>query len=94
MKQLFGARSRHSVWRKLWLLLAEAEKEVGVEGITDEALEQMRAHVTLTDEDFAVAAVEEKRRRHDVMAREFPLLSKLNNGREGSLERTRKRDRS
>ncbi|KAL1898187.1 adenylosuccinase ade13 [Sporothrix stenoceras] len=68
MKQLFSARSRHSVWRKLWLLLAEAEKEVGVEGITDEALEQMRAHVTLTDEDFAVAAIEEKRRRHDVMA--------------------------
>ncbi|CAK7240377.1 MAG: adenylosuccinase ade13 [Sporothrix thermara] len=68
MKQLFSARSRHSVWRKLWLLLAEAEKEVGVEGITDEALEQMRAHLTLTDDDFAVAAIEEKRRRHDVMA--------------------------
>ena len=68
MKQLFSARSRHSVWRKLWLLLAEAEKEVGVEGITDEALEQMRAHLTLTDDDFAVAAIEEKRRRHDVVS--------------------------
>ncbi|OAA56251.1 L-Aspartase-like protein [Niveomyces insectorum RCEF 264] len=68
MKQLFGARSRHSTWRKLWLMLAEAEQELGVEGITNEALEQMRAHLTLTDEDFAVAAVEEKRRRHDVMA--------------------------
>lgn len=68
MKQMFGARNRHSVWRKLWLLLAEAEKEVGVEGITDEALEQMRAHLTLTDEDFAIAAVEEKRRRHDVVS--------------------------
>lgn len=65
---MFSARNRHSVWRKLWLLLAEAEKEVGVEGITDEALEQMRAHLTLTDEDFAIAAVEEKRRRHDVVS--------------------------
>lgn len=68
MKELFSARSRHSVWRKLWLLLAEAEKEVGVDGITEEALVQMRAHLTLTDEDFAIAAVEEKRRRHDVVS--------------------------
>ncbi|CAK7200007.1 adenylosuccinase ade13 [Sporothrix eucalyptigena] len=74
MKQLFSARSRHSVWRKLWLLLAEAEKEVGVEGITDEALEQMRAHLTLTDDDFAVAAIEEKRRRHDVDNAELILM--------------------
>ncbi len=74
MKQLFGARSRHSVWRKLWLLLAEAEKEVGVDGITDEALEQMRTHLTLTDNDFAVAAVEEKRRRHDVVSSPFLVL--------------------
>lgn len=68
MKKLFGARSRHSVWRKLWYLLAQAEKEVGLEGISDEALAQMADHLILTDEDFAVAAVEEKKRRHDVMA--------------------------
>ncbi|KAF5522169.1 Adenylosuccinate lyase [Colletotrichum aenigma] len=68
MKTLFGARSRHSTWRKLWLFLAQAEKETGVEGITDEALKQMEEHLTVTDEDFQVAAVEEKRRRHDVMA--------------------------
>ncbi|KAK2729128.1 adenylosuccinate lyase [Colletotrichum kahawae] len=66
MKTLFGARSRHSTWRKLWLFLAQAEKETGVEGITDEALKQMEEHLTVTDEDFQVAAVEEKRRRHDV----------------------------
>ncbi|KAJ0339533.1 hypothetical protein COL26b_009389 [Colletotrichum chrysophilum] len=50
------------------LFLAQAEKETGVEGITDEALKQMEEHLTVTDEDFQVAAVEEKRRRHDVMA--------------------------
>jgi adenylosuccinate lyase len=68
MKELFGARSRHSIWRKLWLWLAQAEKEVGLEGISDEALSQMADHLVLTDEDFAIAAVEEKKRRHDVVS--------------------------
>ncbi|RYP36836.1 hypothetical protein DL767_003226 [Monosporascus sp. MG133] len=68
MSQLFSQRSRHSTWRKLWLSLAESEKELGIDTITDEALEQMRAHLTVTDEDFEVARIEEKSRRHDVMA--------------------------
>lgn len=68
MSHLFSKENRHSTWRKLWLYLAESEKELGVEGITDEALTQMREHLTLTEKDFAVAAVEEKLRRHDVMA--------------------------
>ena len=68
MKKLFGARSRHSVWRELWYLLAQAQKDIGLEGISDEALAQMAAHLTVTDEDFAVAAVEEKKRRHDVVS--------------------------
>lgn len=68
MSSLFSQRSRHSTWRQLWLYLAEAEKELGIETISDEALKQMREHLTVTDEDFEVARVEEKRRRHDVMA--------------------------
>ncbi|CAJ2509685.1 Uu.00g147110.m01.CDS01 [Anthostomella pinea] len=68
MSQLFSQRSRHSTWRQLWLYLAESEKELGIDTITDEALDQMRSHLTLTDNDFEVARVEEKRRRHDVMA--------------------------
>lgn len=36
--------------------------------ISDEAIEQMKAHLIIQDEEFAVAAEEEKRRRHDVMA--------------------------
>lgn len=64
MSKLFSQRSRHSTWRKLWLGLAESEKELGIENITDEALEQMRAHLTVTDEDFEIARVEEKSRRH------------------------------
>jgi len=68
MSKLFSQRCRHSTWRKLWLGLAESEKELGIDTITSEALEQMKAHLELTDEDFEVARVEEKRRRHDVMA--------------------------
>lgn len=68
MLTLFSSRTRASTWRKLWLFLAEAEKELGIEQITDEALEQMRANLTMTDEAFEVARVEEKIRRHDVMA--------------------------
>src|SRR4051812_48064052 len=68
MSRLYSQRSRHSQWRKLWLLLAESEKELGIDTITDEALEQMRQHLEVSDDDFEVARVEEKRRRHDVMA--------------------------
>ena len=68
MSHLFSQRSRYSTWRKLWLYLAQSEKELGIESITLEALEEMRAHVQVTDFDFETARTEEKRRRHDVMA--------------------------
>ena len=67
MLTLFSARTRASTWRKLWIWLAEAEKELGLD-ISDQAISQMRDAVVMTDEDFEIAAVEEKRRRHDVMA--------------------------
>lgn len=50
----------------MWL--AESEKGLGIENISDEALQQMRDHLVVSDSDFEVARVEEKRRRHDVMA--------------------------
>jgi adenylosuccinate lyase len=68
MSQLFSQRSRHSTWRKLWLFLAEAEKELGIETISENALQEMRENLMVTDADFGVAKVEEKKRRHDVMA--------------------------
>ncbi|KAI5465930.1 L-Aspartase-like protein [Mariannaea sp. PMI_226] len=68
MTQLFSQRSRHSIWRKLWLGLAEAEHELGIDVITPQALDEMRVHLTVTDEDFEAARIEEKIRRHDVMA--------------------------
>lgn len=68
MLNLFSARTRASTWRQLWTWLAESQKELGLEGISDEAIEQMKAAQVMTDEDFQTAAEEEKRRRHDVMA--------------------------
>jgi len=65
MQALFGQQHRIGLWRRLWLALAEAEREVGV-AIPDAALAEMRAH--LDDIDFARAAEFETRFRHDVMA--------------------------
>lgn len=65
---LFSVRNRIGTWRQLWLWLAEAEKDLGIQQITDEALAQMKAHLVPTDNDFDVARAEEKLRRHDVMA--------------------------
>jgi adenylosuccinate lyase len=65
MQLLWGEPHRIGLWRRLWLALAETERELGLP-IPDEALAQMRAHVD--DADLASAARYERRFRHDVMA--------------------------
>jgi len=65
MTELFSARRKFETWRLLWLWLAEEERRLGLP-IPDEAIGQMRAH--LSDVDFEAAAREEERIRHDVMA--------------------------
>jgi len=65
MLELWSPAVRHGLWRRLWLALAEAERELGVP-IPDEAIAQMRAH--LDDIDFDAVAAYERRFRHDVMA--------------------------
>ena len=67
MSSLFSNATRFSTWRELWLNLAIAEKELGLP-IPQEAIDQMKAHLTLDEEQMKLAAEEEKRRRHDVMA--------------------------
>ena len=52
MQTLWGEPHRIGLWRRLWLALAEAERELGL-AIPDEALAQMRAH--LDDVDLAAA---------------------------------------
>ncbi|KAK9459972.1 L-Aspartase-like protein [Lipomyces oligophaga] len=68
MSNLFSIRTRFSTWRKLWLNLAIAEKELGLTAVTDEAIEQLRAHVEITDEEIVAASEQEKIVRHDVMS--------------------------
>lgn len=65
MAQLWSAQRKFSTWRRCWLALAEAEKELGLP-ISDEQLGEMRAH--LDDIDFEAAARFERETRHDVMA--------------------------
>lgn len=68
MSELFSLRRRFSTWRKLWYCLATAEKELGLDAITDEALEQMKQHLEITDEEIEEAKKQEAIVRHDVMA--------------------------
>src|SRR6266478_4337028 len=66
MLRLFSPQQKFSLWRRLWLELARAERELGITRISAEALNQMQAK--LDDIDFTKAADWEKRLRHDVMA--------------------------
>jgi adenylosuccinate lyase len=65
MSAIFSPARKFGTWRRLWLALAEAEQELGIE-IPDAALESMRAQ--LDNIDLGRAAEHEKRLRHDVMA--------------------------
>ncbi|NXY85346.1 PUR8 lyase, partial [Alcedo cyanopectus] len=61
----FSERKKFGTWRRLWLYLAQAEKSLGLP-ITDEQIKEMEAN--LDNIDFEMAAEEEKKLRHDVMA--------------------------
>lgn len=68
MSKLFSLRNRFSTWRKLWLNLAIAEKSLGLDVISDEAINQMKAHLEITDKEIEDASKQEAIVRHDVMA--------------------------
>ncbi len=65
MSRIFSPAFKFGTWRRLWLALAEAERDLGLE-IPDEALKEIAAH--LDDVDFARASELERELRHDVMA--------------------------
>jgi len=65
MMSLWSPQTRHGLWRRIWLALAEAERTLGVD-VSSAAIEDMRAH--LDDIDFHAVAAYEHRFRHDVMA--------------------------
>jgi adenylosuccinate lyase len=66
MQQVWSARNKFTTWRKLWLALAEAQQELGL-NITHEQIAQLRQAVA-EPIDYALAAQQEKKLRHDVMA--------------------------
>jgi adenylosuccinate lyase len=65
MRAVWSEQRKFSTWRRLWLALAEAQQQLGLD-ITDEQLAELRAH--LDDIDFETAALHEAKLRHDVMA--------------------------
>lgn len=67
MQAIWSPRRKFGLWRRLWLALAESEKELGLP-ITDEQIAELRAHLEPTDAELAAADQHERRLRHDVMA--------------------------
>ncbi len=65
MKYIFSPDYKYGTWRKLWIALAEAERELGI-NITEAQIDEMKAHVA--DIDYDKERLYESRVRHDVMA--------------------------
>ena len=78
MDEIWSADAKYSTWRKLWVALAETEKELGI-NITDEQIEEMKAHIN--DIDYDVVAKREKECRHDVMAHVYEFGTKCQNAK-------------
>ncbi len=65
MQAIWSPQRKFATWRRLWLALAESEKQLGLD-ISDRQIDELRQH--LDDIDFDAAAAYEKKLRHDVMA--------------------------
>jgi len=65
MQYIFSDDNKFSTWRRLWVALAESQRELGLD-ISDAQLDEMRAHIS--DINYEAAAKFESETRHDVMA--------------------------
>ena len=65
MKYIFSPEKKFRTWRRLWIALAESEKELGL-NITQEQIDELKAHAE--DINYDVAKEREKEVRHDVMS--------------------------
>lgn len=65
MNKIWSPNAKYSTWRKLWVALAETEKELGI-NITDEQIKEMKEHIN--DIDYDIVEQREKECRHDVMS--------------------------
>ena len=65
MQYIFSPDMKFRTWRKLWIALAETEKELGL-NITQEQIDELKAHAE--DINYDVARERERQVRHDVMS--------------------------
>ena len=65
MQYIFSPEMKFRTWRKLWIALAETEKELGL-NITQEQIDELKAHAE--DINYDVAKERERQVRHDVMS--------------------------
>lgn len=65
MSYIFSDEMKFKTWRKLWVALAESEKELGL-NITDEMIDELKAN--MENINYEVAEAKEKEIRHDVMS--------------------------
>ncbi len=65
MQYIFSEDMKFTTWRKLWIALAEAERELGL-SISEEQIEELKSHQN--DINYEVAREREKQVRHDVMS--------------------------
>ena len=68
MQYIFSSDKKFKTWRKLWIALAETERELGL-NITQEQIDELKAH--MEDINYDVAKEREKLVRHDVMSHVF-----------------------
>lgn len=66
MQYIFSQDMKFRTWRKLWIALAETEMELGLDRISKEQIDEMKAHQN--DINYDVAKEREKLVRHDVMS--------------------------
>lgn len=73
MNKLWSNNTKYSTWRKLWVALAETEKELGLD-ISQEQIDEMKANVE--NINYEIVAQREKECRHDVMAHVYEFGTK------------------
>jgi adenylosuccinate lyase len=74
MNKLWSNDTKYSTWRRLWVALAETEKELGID-ITQNQIDEMKKNVE--NIDYEVVEKREKECRHDVMAHVYEFRRKM-----------------
>ena len=78
MNKIWSSDTKYSTWRKLWIALAETEKELGI-NITEEQISEMKQNVE--NIDYEIVAAREAECRHDVMSHVYEFGIKCPNAK-------------